>query len=262
MGLMFFYFLLISFAACFLGGLIGIGGGIISVPLLMLVLNDNIELARTLSFFCILVLSIVGVIKYSKQETKPDWKLVLYGFLGVVPGVILGLFGINPYINQSVVIFNILLIIVDLIALSLVFIQKQLKPFSLNEFWIIPINFIVGIFSSVLGLGGGILFVPILYLCFEKDLNNIAPNNLMWKISIASISFFTSIFYFNYSYFHNLDLNNLWLLLALAIGGITGGTLGPYINKKLKSNYILWIYIIVVIVLIVKELVTIILNLV
>ena len=63
-----FYLLIIGFAAGFLGGMVGLGGGVLIVPALVLLLGLSQHLAQGISLTMMLFpVGILGVINYYKK---------------------------------------------------------------------------------------------------------------------------------------------------------------------------------------------------
>ena len=81
--------LLIGFVGGFFGALFGVGGGIVLVPLLVLVVSLDQRRAAATSLAAILVSSIAGVVTYAVRGDVKPGAAVLVGLPAVV-GVLLG----------------------------------------------------------------------------------------------------------------------------------------------------------------------------
>lgn len=71
------------------GGLLGIGGGTIFIPILVLVLNYEQHLAQGTALFTMIPTSLAGAYSYSKKKNV-DLKIVYLLILGAVLGAPLG----------------------------------------------------------------------------------------------------------------------------------------------------------------------------
>ncbi len=154
--------------AGFMAGLFGIGGGIITVPVLYYVfeaagLNSNflMHIAVGTSFAIILPTSISSVITHNKFEAV-DFNVVKSFGLFVIIGVVFGtIFASILKTEQLVLIFSI---VIFFLGLYLIFLKYR-EIESLSNFKIqykIIFGFISGFISGQLGLGGAVMNVPIL----------------------------------------------------------------------------------------------------
>src|SRR5256885_9475937 len=78
-----------GFLAGALGGLMGVGGGIVLVPLLVHALGTRQHEAQGTSLAFVTATALVAAIPYLRQGNLDLW-LALYLTLGAVPGVLLG----------------------------------------------------------------------------------------------------------------------------------------------------------------------------
>ena len=172
----FFFVILIistSLVAGFLAGFFGIGGGIIIVPMLYYIfqmLNYDsafvMHLAIGTSFSIIIPTAIMSVYTHYKHEAV-DFKVVkTYGLL-VLLGVVVGtLISANLHTKSLVLIFSVALYI---LSFNIFFLKEKagIKR-RLTIFTKIILGFITGFLSSLMGIGGAIMNVPVLkYLGFS-----------------------------------------------------------------------------------------------
>lgn len=173
MTLTFLILPLVGIFVGFLAGLLGLGGGIIVVPSLLLIfpllgIMDSIHLAVGTSFATVII-TLAASLYSHLQQTKPDFIFKLA--VKFVPGVVMGaLFGsylakILPG-NDMAIIFGI---IVWLLALR-VFLIKEIPltdaartPGSLPAIgWVILTSFVMGTISELMGVGGAIFLISYL----------------------------------------------------------------------------------------------------
>jgi len=164
--------LLVSGAfAGLLAGLLGVGGGIVIVPLLyhiFIYMNIDLSIAMPLaigtSLSTIVVTSIISAKNHNKKGGI-DWDLSKMWIPYVVMGVIIGSFS-SKFIDGSNLkfMFAILLLLV-----SLNMIISSFKTITLRNS--LPGKFVQSIFglflgglASLFGIGGGTLMVPLLSL--------------------------------------------------------------------------------------------------
>ena len=189
-----FFLLIMSVTAIFAGffaGFFGIGGGIITVPCLFYIFGaigmDKsfiMHLAVGTSFAIIVPTAIMSVYTHYKHKAVDFSVVGNYGIF-VVAGVIIGTFFAASMQTKSLVLF--FSIVMYLLALNLIFLKEKVKmrlKFSLLQRS--ALGLIVGFVSSLMGIGGAIMNVPILK--FVGYTINKAIG------SAASIGFFISVF--------------------------------------------------------------------
>lgn len=159
-------------AAGFLAGLLGIGGGIVFVPVLYFVfihaLHVDPDLAMVLatgtSLMCMIPTSITAALaQYKKGNTNTD--VIKTWAFGLILGVIAGSLISSFYGGQWLAILFGCIMIVN--SLNTLF-RARAKPmfYSLpRPFFQNVIGFLISSFSVMLGVGGGTLTVPVLNAC-------------------------------------------------------------------------------------------------
>ena len=165
-----FFLLIMSVTAVvagFFAGFFGIGGGIITVPCLFYIFGavgiDKsfiMHLAVGTSFAIIVPTAVMSVFTHYKHKAVDFAVVRTYGIF-VVIGVIIGSFFAASMQTKSLVLF--FSIIMYLLALNLIFLKDKTKiklKFSLLQRTFL--GFIVGFVSSLMGIGGAIMNVPIL----------------------------------------------------------------------------------------------------
>ena len=153
--------------AGFFAGFFGIGGGIITVPCLFYIFS-SIGLDKSLimhlsvgtSFAIIVPTAMMSVYTHYKHKAVDLNILKNYGIF-VVIGVIIGTSSAALMNTKSLVLF--FSIIIYLLALNLIFLNDKTKiKIEFNLFQRTIFGFVVGFISSLMGIGGAIMNVPIL----------------------------------------------------------------------------------------------------
>jgi len=246
-----FILLLIGLTAGTVGSLMGLGGGIIVVPSLMLlsgylsILNGiTPQVVVGTSLLIMIFTGLSATLAYIKQK-KVDYTSGLIFLIGSIPGALFGVF-LNKHIDAGkfLIFFGIFVLFVSVILM----VRKYLKPlkvsrkgmrrtvinevgqeveYGLIPYIAIPISFIIGMFSGLFGIGGGTLMVPAMILIFGFP-PHIAVATSMFILFFASIA----------SSISHIALGNVnWLYaIALVPGAWFGGKLGAYINSKMKGD--------------------------
>ena len=156
-----------AIVAGFFAGFFGIGGGIITVPCLFYIFNSIgidksliMHLSVGTSFAIIVPTAMMSVYTHYKHKAVDLNILKTYGIF-VVIGVVIGAFSAALMDTKSLVLFFSL--IIYLLALNLIFLKDKTKlKIKFNLIQRTTFGFVVGFISSLMGIGGAIMNVPIL----------------------------------------------------------------------------------------------------
>ncbi|UOE42798.1 sulfite exporter TauE/SafE family protein [Agromyces larvae] len=154
---------LIGLAGGFMSGLFGVGGGIIMVPLLMLLARLDQRRAAATSLAAILPASIAGSIGYLAGG-QVDWWAALFVAVGSIVGSQLGTWLLRR-LPVAVLRWGFIALLV-VIAVRLLFAVPErdtgaLEISPLIALALIAFGLFVGIASGLFGIGGGVLMVPV-----------------------------------------------------------------------------------------------------
>jgi uncharacterized membrane protein YfcA len=219
----------LGFAAGLLGSMIGLGGGIIVVPVLTF-LGFPPTVAASNSLFAALSNAIASTISYSKQK-RIEYSLGLKLGLLSIPGTVLG-----AVISTDVApdIFKILFGFVLIASTAYIFLKKKIetKEKTISKQMIVfavGASFFAGIISSFFGIGGGIVFVPLMVVGMGMAMKKAAPTSQLILL-FASLSGVIV---------HSL-LGHPDFLQAgfLAIGSFIGGLVGARLSIDVKERYL------------------------
>ena len=154
--------------AGFAAGLFGIGGGLITVPILFYIFSSAgvestylMHLAVGTSFGIIIPTSIVSVFTHN-QHKAVDFSVVKgYGFF-VATGVILGTILAASLKTKPLILF--FTVVVYILAFYLLFLKENEKNIKLKMKISSKIffGFLSGFISAPMGIGGAVMNVPIL----------------------------------------------------------------------------------------------------
>jgi uncharacterized membrane protein YfcA len=208
-----------------LGGLMGVGGGILLVPLLVHALRMGQHEAQGTSLAFVTVTAIVAAALYFHQGNI-DVALSLYLSLGAVPGVLLGAALARRMtarrLRQSFGILILLTAVRILVAVPANAGPPSPWPAVVN----VLLGLVVGALAGLLGVGGGTILVPVLVLAEGYpqhvaqgvSLLMILPTGIVGAISHAR---------------HGHVLRTI--LPALMAGGALGGLLGAFLANRIES---------------------------
>ena len=176
----------------FMAGLFGIGGGLISVPVLFYIFNSIgldhsiiMHLAVGTSFSIIIPTSIISTMTHMKYKAV-DLKIVKTFGLFVILGVILGtVFAANLKTTGLILFFSVMTMFFAIIFLAS---KEKINPEKkeINLFFRIVIGFSSGFLSAPMGIGGGIINTPILKM-FGYSINTAIGSSAAIGFLIALI---------------------------------------------------------------------------
>lgn len=253
MFLQYLWLIPLGFAVGIFGTLIGVGGGVILVPVLLLVYPDKSpETITGISLAVVFFNSLSGSAAYARMK-RIDYKSGIRFALATVPGAILGALTTH-YIPRQLFegCFGLLMIaaaIFLLIKPEKAKNQKQEYPdyyttstiidslgtrykFSYNSYLGVFLSFLIGYISSLLGIGGGIVHVPVL----------VHVLNFPAHIATATSHFVLVVSSFTGTMVHivsNQILTGIALIAALSIGVILGAQLGARFSSRFRDKSIM-----------------------
>lgn len=235
-----------------LGTLIGAGGGFILIPILLFIYPDKRpEEITSLSLAVVFFNALSGTMAYHKLK-RIDYKTGLAFAIATIPGAVIGSMVVSV-INRTLFdqIFGILLILIalylnmnkkthcysyepDNAALShrtLTDISGHSYTYSFNLTLGIVISIFVGFISSLLGIGGGIIHVPIMIhvLNFPIQIATTTSQFVLVFMALAG----STVHLLN-----NVLLPNLIPIALLALGAITGAQVGAILSRRIKGHVI------------------------
>ncbi len=217
----------LGFVAGVLGSMIGLGGGIIVVPVLTFA-GFPPTLAASNSLFAAFSNAVASTISYSRQK-RIEYCVGLKLGLLTIPGTILG-----AYVSSDVTpgIFKILFGLVLVASSVYIFLRKKIttKDHTISAKAIIlsiGASFFAGIISSFFGIGGGIIFVPLMVVGMGMSMKNAAPTSQF----ILLFASFSGIIV--HSMLGHPDFLQSGLL---AVGAFVGGLVGARLSLEIKER--------------------------
>ena len=219
----------LGFAAGILGSMIGLGGGIIVVPVLTF-LGFPPTAAASNSLFAALSNAVASTISYSRQkriEYSVGWKLGVLSIPGTVLGAIVST-------DAAPNIFKMLFGLVLVASAAYIFLRKRIKSgdkklSSQMVVFAVGASFFAGIISSFFGIGGGIIFVPLMVVGMGMAMKRAAPTSQM----ILLFASFSGVM--THSLLGHPDFLQAGLL---AIGSFIGGLVGARLSVEIKERYL------------------------
>lgn len=162
--------LIVGVAAGLLSGMFGVGGGTIIVPALVLILGMGQKISAGTSVAAILPTAVIGSISYAVQGNV-DWAAALYLAIGIIVGAQVGskLLVKLPVKFVQWTFMSFLLVVI--VSLWFVVPQRdaEITISVLTAVFLMLTGFVTGVLSGLLGVGGGVIVVPILMFFFGSS---------------------------------------------------------------------------------------------
>ena len=248
--------ILIGFLIGTIGTLIGAGGGFILVPLLILTTSFDPNSITAISMAVVACNAISGTGAYMRSK-KVDYKAGIIFALCTIPGSVLGVLTTKSIPRNTFdVIFGVVLLGLSvflfikggkrkagnttvskgngMVSHEMTDRDGKYYSYAYNIRYGMGLSLIVGYFSPLLGIGGGIIHVPAMteWLHFPVHIAT-ATSHFILAI-MATVSVVTH--YFEGSYHDPLVLK---MVIGLVIGVIPGAQLGAYFSKRVKDKVII-----------------------
>ena len=226
------------------GALVGIGGGLIMVPLFMLTMLapngttfQNVQQVIGTSLFGVFLNAVSGAWAYYRQK-RIMFRAAVPFALATVPGAWMGSY-ITDYFSGSS--FS-LTFGITLVALGIFMYMKSrgkkanasaenfdVATAEFNMALGIILSFGVGFLSSILGIGGGVIHVPMMVFILGFPAH-IAVATSTFVLMVSSMIGVVS---------HAWLDHIVWIpALAVGFGAIVGAQIGARISKKSKPRII------------------------
>ena len=223
-----------------LGGYLGLGGGVAMVPYLVVLMGVDIRMAVPVSTAAITVSSVSASTEYLKKSMV-DLEMVLTLAVFLTMGNVLGssLVAVIPR-DLLQLVFTAFLVYTSLMFLKgRKTADRQTSGSDLTvKYWLATsgLSFLAGVMGGLLGVGGGIIMVPVLYLMLGLPLTTARGTmTFMFGFSAAAS---TLVF---------MALHQLNYLMAgpVILGSLLGGKLGGYLGTVSKPLTVRIIFFIV-----------------
>jgi hypothetical protein len=239
--------IILGFLVGIISSIAGVGGGVLFVPIMVLIFLMPINVAIDTSTFIILISSGAAFFTYLKDKRialKPTLIFTVFSILGSITCTIIFLF---IKVDNTIlrILFGITLLFAGLNMIRKALnTRKRMKShenvetdnFSLedhdytsNLHKSIPLFFLAGFVANLLGIGGGVINTPALNIVLGYPIHNSTAMS-------SGIIFFTAIF--------NTIIKSIYghidylVGIFIAFGAVFGAILGAKISKFLPRVHL------------------------
>lgn len=233
-------FFVVSFGACIVGAICGIGGGVIIKPTLDAVGVLPVSTISFLSGCTVLAMSLYSVLKgRGKGDSQLDMKVATPLAIGAAAGGILGKMmfeGVKRLFADADMVGGVqaaCLLIVTLGTLLYTVKKEQISTRRVKSPAVcVVIGLVLGVMSSFLGIGGGPINLVVLFYFFSMNTKTAALNSLYIILFSQITSFLQTMASGKVPEFD-------WKVLVTMVGaGLLGGFLGRKVNRRMDGQMV------------------------
>ncbi|MDY6865497.1 MAG: sulfite exporter TauE/SafE family protein [Halobacteriota archaeon] len=215
----------IAFAIGVLASMTGLGGGFLIVPVLVLLFNMPIKVAIGTSTMIISFVGLSSAFSYCRRDLT-DLRLIIPLGIGVGVGAQIGALLTTPIPED--ILRRMIAALFIIISLYMFFKKEERaeREYSASSPLLIGIGSLIGVYSGLLGMGGGLFMVPILSILGVPILLAVA--------SSASVTFFAGL---SGAIRHQMLAQvDLIVGFSASMGVVLGAQIGPAIATRLKPE--------------------------
>jgi uncharacterized protein len=227
-----------AFVASIFGSMVGLGGGFILVPILRLALGFSPAYAAGTSLVLVVSNSASGALAYLLQR-RVHLKIGLLIAAGGLPGSILG--AIASLHIPALLFDSILAVLLIAVAVDMAWNAERRMAGRVEHHRVASIKgmsyrgafalgFAVGVFSSLFGLGGGIVLVPTFLYFSELPVHAISATSQFAILLTSPVGLMV------HALQRDVAVDDV---IPLVAGGLLGGPIGARISLRLRSPQLL-----------------------
>ncbi len=235
------------------GTLIGAGGGFVLVPFLLLLYpKESPEIITSISLAVVFFNALAGSAAYARMR-RIDYASGLLFSVATVPGAILGALT-TGYLPRRAFdgVLGLLMVLVSAFLIvrpnkshkvvpttirhrlsrTLIESDGTVETFSYNPILGVGVSFFVGYFSSLFGIGGGVIHVPVLARLL----------NFPVHIATATSQFILAIMALTATLIHIVTgafRAGVRRTISLTIGVLLGAPLGAWLSNRVQADWII-----------------------
>ncbi|MBB6481698.1 sulfite exporter TauE/SafE family protein [Spirochaeta isovalerica] len=233
-----FLYLAVALFSTTIGALSGLGGGVIIKPVLDAIAPYDAATIGLLSSFTVFSMAAVSTVRQYHSGIRFEGRKSLYIVVGSITGGTAGkiLFSCSSELlgnsNRITAVQSAILAVLLILVLLYLLQEKHTSLHIHNGIIIASAGFVLGLIAAFLGVGGGPFNVVLLALLFSMDSRTAAVHSILIILFSQSAKLIAVLIDGG---FGSYDLS---ALLYMIPGGIGGGFLGAWLNRKLKSRTI------------------------
>ncbi len=229
--MLFLGYVLLGIIVGIVGAMLGVGGGFIMMPVFMWAFHMEHQVAAGTSLFVVLLNALSGASAYIRKK-KAFMDAVVKFSLATVPGAVAGSY-LTHFMDAAA--FNLVFGVYLLFMAFLMGFKKSAAmertelPQNFQYNWPIGVaaSFIVGFLSSVFGIGGGVIHVPLMIFVLGFP-PHVATATSTCILAVSAFSGLVSHFMLGHV---------LWQMgLGIGVGAVIGAQFGAHAALRTKPR--------------------------
>lgn len=243
--------------------MVGIGGGVLFVPLLVTFFELSVPEAREISLFCMLFVTISATVGYF-QYNCIDWKLGLVYDLFAIPGLLVGKWIADILYLKSPNVLKVLVVgLLWLLAILILLRRNRVKEHAESRIvtvsfmdkehyiqiksskkWILILtsSFLGGFVTGSVGMGGGTVYTSTMILLGLTPLISVATAEFSMVFTNA-FGFLTAAIFplidWNFPGFGTGSAPILWnFILPMGIASLIGAFSGTILSHRMNGVFL------------------------
>ena len=241
---------LVGLAVGFSSGLVGIGGGVLTVPFLYFFYAhaswSHVALAPALhttvahatSLFVIIPTAILGTRSYAKAKLivwRAALPIALVSIVSAIAGARVALVAPGPVLRIGFALF----LLANAVQLMLGKKEGEARPLRLNAPIVVGTGLVVGFLSGLLGIGGGAVAAPLLIHVVGIQLKQTAATSLA-IVGVAAIAG-TTTYALSGLHIQGMPVGSIGyvhatLALPILAGSLISVRWGTLVNQRLETE--------------------------
>ncbi|MFO7953117.1 MAG: sulfite exporter TauE/SafE family protein [Bacillota bacterium] len=230
----------------FFSGFLGIGGGVVLIPLLIYWGGMEINNAATISMIFIVPASISGIICHKRLGN-------IIAYIGILMGIgsLIGSFSSALFADMiSEFILQLIFLVVVLIAAFMLLFKDRVNTYTkkdvpIKKITTILIGLIQGTLTGMLGIGGGFIVVPLMIYFLAM------PIHFAVGTSLVVIFFSANAGIIGKAAGLSLSFGSAWLVI---VGAIPSAQLGGWVASKTKPYLLRYFFLILLVIIFISML--------
>ena len=243
----------VGFVVGALGTLVGAGGGFALVPVLLFIYpHDPPEVITTVSLAVVFFNALSGSAAYARQR-RIDYRTALLFAAAAVPGSILGAYAVR-FVPRTA--FNVMfgLLMIGIAVLVMLHpapkmgertahrgeVRRTLRDrYGHTYHWAfrpmrgVVLSFVIGFLSTMLGIGGGIIHVPVMVLLLTFPVHVAAATS---QLILAIMAFTGTLTHILAGEFGEVWERVLLIGVGVVLGAQLGAALAPHARPVLITR--------------------------
>ncbi len=237
-----FGYFITGLVAGFFGGLLGVGGGFLKVPILTLVFGMHMHAARAISLISNVFIAAAAAHRYwrGKMIIFPIvWRVMSWAVVAALAGVMLG-DHLDERLVKRLFALAILWVVIDILRPGRGDEEplRRARPGTARE---AAVGGPMGFLAGLLGIGGGVIAVPLGRRVLGLPMKNAVACSVALIIPSSFVAAVLCVR--NGVSMGHFDISlPLVVNLYLVPGAVLGAQLGALTGLRIKSRYIRYIF--------------------